>query len=149
MRWLALVVGLSCSLAFSADPQYTGHWILDETQSEMHAMPSPAARVLRLQLAGKALTCSALFDAKDAENCSFTLDRKETRHSTRGGTRSIAAKWEGTAILVNTIVQTGSTQHTEMDRWKLSRDSQKLTIRRQVVNRYGESESTLVYDRRD
>ncbi len=149
MRWLPLLVGLFGFAAFPADPEYTGHWVLDETQSEIHALPAPPARVLRVRLTGKTLTCSALFDEAEAENCSFTLDRKETRHVGRKGSRSIAAKWEGSALLINTIVQSRDTQHTEMDRWKLSQNLQRLTIRRQVITRYGEAESTLVYDRRD
>jgi hypothetical protein len=78
----------------------------------------------------------------------FTTDRKETVSKAGGGTtQSVISKWEGTALLVNTLVRSPGGQYTVMDRWKLSRDRQRLTVRRQVIQLHGEMEFTLVYER--
>jgi type IV secretion system protein VirB10 len=57
-----------------------------------------------------------------------------------------AAKWEGTALLVNSLV-TGSRDYTVMDRWQLSPDHQTLTITRQILRGPIQSDGVLVYRR--
>jgi hypothetical protein len=59
---------------------------------------------------------------------------------------STTAKWEGAALLVNTIVS-GPQNYTVMERWTRSRDGNTLTIRRTIVRLRNEIESTLVYNR--
>lgn len=56
-------------------------------------------------------------------------------------------KWEGDALLVNSIVNRADRSYTVMDRWKLSRDGNILKIERQIENLSGESESILIYER--
>jgi type IV secretion system protein VirB10 len=77
---------------------------------------------------------------------SYLLDGTETRSRIGPLTRNSVAKWEGAALLINTLVS-GSQNYTVMDRWKLSRDRSVLTITRQVVERSGEMEVALVYRR--
>ena len=57
------------------------------------------------------------------------------------------ANWEGSALMINTIVNDPHRGYTQMDRWKMSRDGRMLTIRRQIVSLQGEVESTLVYEK--
>ena len=59
-------------------------------------------------------------------------------------TRSTAVKWEGSALLINTLVS-GSRDYTIMDRWKLSADHSTLTITRHVIRGTQQSEGTLIY----
>jgi len=56
------------------------------------------------------------------------------------------AKWEGAALLINTLVS-GTRDYTVMDRWQLSRDRSTLTITRQVIEQNGTAEGVLVYKR--
>jgi hypothetical protein len=58
-------------------------------------------------------------------------------------------KWEGNALLVNTLVSSRDRSYTVMDRWKMSKDGRTLTIRRQVESLNGESEALLVYEKQD
>jgi type IV secretion system protein VirB10 len=55
-------------------------------------------------------------------------------------------KWEGSALLTNTIVS-GVHDYTVMDRWKLSHDHSTLIITRQIVARSGSTEGELIYTR--
>jgi hypothetical protein len=83
-----------------------------------------------------------------SQKCSYTIDRKESRHQSAGATRSSVAKWEGDTVVLNTIVmKDGGGQYTEMDRWTLSRDKNTLRIRRQIVSLQDQKESVLVYRR--
>lgn len=136
------------SPAFAADPNFTGKWRLNEARSEIRALPVRPASELKLLQEGTTVKCSALIPSdQEPRDCSFTTDGKESRNSAAGATHSTRTKWEGAALLVNTIVSAQTRQHTQMDRWKLSRDGSSLTIRRVVVALHGEMESTLVYER--
>jgi type IV secretion system protein VirB10 len=55
-------------------------------------------------------------------------------------------KWEGAALLINTLVS-GPHSFTVMDRWRLSRDGNQLNIQRQVMNGPREEEGYLIYRR--
>lgn len=130
------------AIATAADPAYTGTWQLDESRSQLRGLPEKPPVSLKLELQGSAMTCET-----GAEKCSFTIDRKESRMQTAEGSRSRVAKWEGDAIILNTIVLNSGGQHSEMDRWSLSRDGATLRISRQVVGLHGQAESVLVYTR--
>jgi type IV secretion system protein VirB10 len=93
-----------------------------------------------------AIRCSAPSAGGPAVQWSYLLDGTETRARIGGDKRNSVAKWEGAALLINTLVS-GSSDYTVMDRWKLSRDRSTLTITRQVVQRSGTTESTVVYRR--
>jgi hypothetical protein len=56
---------------------------------------------------------------------------------------------EGAALSFDTLVDGGTEQdrYTLMDRWKLTREGQRLLIHREFVRRRGEVEADLVYDR--
>ncbi len=77
-------------------------------------------------------------------NATYALDGSETKYRIGDTRQSSAVKWEGAALLINTLVS-GPRDYTVMDRWKLSADRGTLTITRQVVERTGQSEGVLVY----
>ena len=94
------------------------------------------------------MTCEAVRAGGTSENCSYTFDGKETKHAAGRERRSTIAKWEGDAVILNTIVlKEGIGQHTEMDRWSVSRDGNTLRIHKQIVSAQGESEAQLIYER--
>ncbi len=76
----------------------------------------------------------------------YPLDGRTEKRRLGDSDFSTATKWEGAALLVNTIVS-GPQNYTVMERWTRSRDSNTLTIRRTIVRLRSESESTLVYNR--
>ena len=53
-------------------------------------------------------------------NASYALDGSETRYRVGDTSCSSAVKWEGAALLINTLVS-GPRNYTVMDRWRLSR----------------------------
>ncbi len=109
-------------------------------------MPAPLFPELRVQHAGHTLRCIVNANNKD-EAWEFDTGGKETVHKTPQSTAKSVVKWEGAALLINTIMSDKSKSYTQMDRWKLSRDGRTLTIRRQTVDLNGERESVLTYIR--
>jgi hypothetical protein len=147
IRCLLLLL-VASSLLHAGDQDFSGTWRLNESRSQMRAMPVLPARIVKIVTEGKSITCMTLGeDGQKTGDCSVSTDGKETRQAGGGRSSNSVAKWEGDALLINRLVAAGSSQHTEMDRWKLSHDGQTLTVRREMVMPHGEMESTLVYER--
>jgi len=127
---------------------FSGTWRLNESRSEIRALPIRPAPELRVEEKNGTVQCEAIAPGQPAHPCSFATDGREIRSKGHDWTVSTKAKWEGSALLLNSIRMTAKHQHTEMDRWKLSRDGKTLIIRRVVVSiGGGEIESTLVYEK--
>jgi type IV secretion system protein VirB10 len=133
LTFVFLVTTLS---AADPDRDFSGKWTLDTGSSRVQGLDIPAEPVLTIVQQETAIHCST--------NASYALDGKETRYRVGGSTYSSAVKWEGNALLINTLV-TGPRDYTVMDRWKLSRDHATLTITRQVMHGTLETEGVLVY----
>lgn len=148
-RFLALgLLPLTAALPSDA-PLFHGAWKLDTRQSDIRPMPEPPCEVLTIQHRdGKLISTGVFPPCPEAHPALFTQERKETRAVSGGTERRTLVKWEGEALLVNTIVNgKNSTNYTRMDRWRQSRDGGTLRIRRQIVSLRGETESELVYTR--
>jgi type IV secretion system protein VirB10 len=77
---------------------------------------------------------------------SYALNGDDSKYAFGEESRNSAVKWEGSALLVNTLVS-GPRDYTIMDRWRLSPDRATLTITRQTVTRAGQNEYKLSYHR--
>lgn len=136
---LSSVAGLLPALEPERD--FSGNWILVESRSDWRALgiePEPYLSVTQDQ---RAIRCKTSIGDAD-RNWTYALDGTETRYDSRNS----VVKWEGAALLVNTLVS-GAQSYTVMDRWRLSADRALLTITRQIVRARGESEGRLVYRR--
>ncbi len=146
-RSLALLLCV-VPLFAAADPDFSGRWRLNETRSEIRALPVRPAPELHVASKEGKVHCEAHTPGQAPLPCSFSTDGREVRSQGRDWTVSTKTKWEGSALLLNAIHTSPQRQHTCMDRWKLSRDGNTLTIRRVVVSLSGgETESTLVYEK--
>jgi len=138
-----LLAALSLTLPLRAgdpDRDFSGEWVLDTSRSDVASLGKVETN-LTVSQGGGGILCST-----GAAQWSYALDGSETRKQMGDEQRSSIAKWEGSALLVNTQVN-GPRHYTVMDRWELSRSRNTLTITRQVVNASGEAEGTLVFHR--
>lgn len=148
----ALVALLFVCAVSAADPDFTGIWSLNESESDQRRLPDRPWKQMRVELKDTEIRClpvepAAEPKAADKLLMSFATDGRQTVHAAGGGSGKSIAKWEGAALLINTIVTTPSRNYTQMDRWKLSRDGKVLTVRRQIVTLHGETESFLIYEK--
>lgn len=145
---VSLLLILTLKLPAAPDRDFTGSWKLKADRSEIHVSPAPPAKLMRVDQEGKYMDVKCFGTPGERPiSVNFTTDGTESKNRVNGAVRSSVAKWEGSALLIHTIVSQGSTNFTEMDRWKLSHEGRTLIIRRQIVDRHGENESTLVYER--
>jgi hypothetical protein len=127
------------------DRDFNGTWVLNPSKSEMRRLPEPAVGTFKVEQQGALIRCVSV--GSPVRQWSYSTDGKSVRQSAGGVSTNSATKWEGAALLINTIVDGPQGNYTVMDRWRLSRNNNLLTIDRQVVRREGEDDSTLVYER--
>ncbi len=136
-----IVLGYAIPLiAGDADRDFSGKWVLDAAASNVQSL-GPVEPSLRVSQGDAGLLVSS-----GAMQWSYALDGSETRKRIGQESRNSVTKWEGSALIVNTLVS-GSQEYTVMDRWTLSRDHNTLTIRRELSRAGTPSEGTLVYRR--
>src|ERR1017187_9767442 len=138
---LLLASGLTLSLrAGDPDRDFSGKWVLDPASSDIRSLGQVESSLTVSQSAA-AMLCST-----GPAGWSYALDGSETRKHIGEESWNSVTKWEGAALLVNTLVS-GPRDYTVMDRWVLSRDRSTLTITRQIVRARGEVEGRMVFRR--
>jgi len=147
--WLcvrALVVsGVAfCIAAVASDQGFSGTWKLNAARSDVRSLPAPPDQVLKVEQSARALKISG----DNAASRNYPLDGNPEKYRAGDSTLNTVTKWEGDALLVNTLVS-GPQSYTIMERWMRSPDGSRLTIKRTIVRNTGESESVLVYENPD
>lgn len=128
-----------------ADRNFQGTWRLDPERSDIAGMKVPADPTFRAEQSPVSLTLMApSADGGPAAFAVYPLDGRQEKYQAGTLQKNTATKWEGSALLVNTIV-TGSDSYSIAERWKRSNDGNTLTITRSIVRATGESEYVLVY----
>lgn len=124
---------------------FSGSWKLKSQHQEFGSLPEGPAATLEIEHRSGTIRCTSAVAGRAPLVFDFTTDGKEKRAKSGGTSLLTVAKWEGSALLINTIVGGPSGGYTQMDRWTISRDGTTLTIGREVVRASGRAEATLVY----
>jgi type IV secretion system protein VirB10 len=137
----ALLFVASTSFLSAVEPErdFSGRWILETSAGS-------SERFLTVVQNTSTVRCYVSSPEGAQFESSYPLNGDESKYTFGQETRNSATKWEGAALLVNTIV-TGPSDYTIMDRWSLSPDRNTLTITRQTVTRSGQNERALTYRR--
>ena len=143
MRGAILVLSAAFCLVSplpGADPDrdFSGTWLLDRGAGSFRELAAPDD-TLTITHNDLKIECAA-----GQAQWIIPLDGSESRYKVGGETWKSASKWEGAALLINTLVS-GPRDYTIMDRWRLSRDHSALNITRQVVRGKEQFEGQLVY----
>jgi type IV secretion system protein VirB10 len=145
----AVAVALAAAVplaAIDADRDFSGRWFLDPQASNIRALPALPDRLLLIVQREMAFRCSSTAEDGAEAVWTFSADGKESQYALGQEHRKTVAKWEGAALLINTLVS-GPPDYSVMDRWKLSANRSTLTIERQVAGSTGQVEGTAVYRR--
>jgi hypothetical protein len=150
MRFPALIPAFFILCAQSsfaqAERDFSGTWRLDAARTTLRQMPVAPAGFLKVNQSANAITLT-MSEQEDgpATIATFSLTYgKSEKSRVAEYTWNTATKWEGSALLVNTIV-TGPQDYAQDERWERSRDGHILTIERTISRRGIEAESKLVY----
>ncbi len=130
--------------AIDADRDFGGRWIIDPDSSDTRALGPQPEREFTVTQQDVVILISMPSDGPKPVEWFYSLTGAEARYKVGGESRNSMAKWEGAALLVNTLVS-GPQNYTVMDRWLLSGEHDTLTIVRQIVRRTGTVEGKLVF----
>ncbi|HOQ47367.1 MAG TPA: hypothetical protein PLA43_16180 [Bryobacteraceae bacterium] len=142
MKVACLILASAVASSLAAEPDFSGVWKLNRERSRISALPDAPASVMEIEHRGGRIRC---FEPPLAWSAS--LDGKAAKSESAGVTANVILKWEGSALLLNALMSGSGGDYARMDRWKLSRGGETLTILRQIVRSTGEAEATLVYER--
>jgi hypothetical protein len=132
--------------AAQSDRDFSGSWKLDRARSTNIGAPYVDAQAA-FRVDQNATTLTITTDPANggpAATSIYPLDARSEKYQTGNLQKNSATKWEGAALLVNTIVS-GPENFSIAERWERSRDHNTLTIERNIVRTTGETESVLVY----
>lgn len=145
---IAATITFSCFTPLTAadsDRDFSGKWLLNQDHSNLRALSTESYPVLLIEQK-TAIHCVATTAGGASAEWTFTLDGEDSKYRIGAESMNSAAKWEGAALLINTLVS-GPQNYTVMDRWTLSRDGAQLNIERQVFQGPNQTEGYLVYRR--
>src|ERR1039458_9366859 len=122
---------------------FSGRWDLDRTASDLRALSLEVHEFLEVEQTTQ-IHCTAI-DARGASiQWTYFLNGDESQYRIGAESMNSVAKWEGDALLINTLVS-GLQNYVVMDRWTLSRDHRQLTIQRQISRGATQAEGRIVY----
>ena len=139
-----LALGVVAQLcAADGDRDFSGRWDLDRNASDLRALPVETYEFLEVEQSTQ-IHCTAI-DARGASiQWTYFLNGGESQYRIGAESMNSVAKWEGDALLINTLVS-GLQNYAVMDRWTLSRDRRQLTIQRQISRGAIQAEGRMVY----
>ena len=143
---LTVLASISPLLAIDPDRDFSGNWILDIAGSNTRAISAPRSRFLTVTQSEAAVQCSSAITDGSPLQWSYALDGSDTSYRIGEESYNSKIKWEGNALLVNTIVS-GPKNYSMLDRWALSGDHNLLTIERQAQINGSENEGVIRYRR--
>ena len=147
MKICALILLSLCLCAQSFDDRdFHGKWKLNRERSDFHTLlPLRPPEMLLIDQNAAEFHCRL----GETQEEVYSLVHKQTVNKIGAATGKSILKWEGAALLFDTLVDGDAEQDrfTLMDRWKLNRDGYRLLIHREIIRRTGHAEADLVYDR--
>jgi type IV secretion system protein VirB10 len=137
------IMTAACALrlgAVDAGRDFSGQWVLDAAASDYQAL-GQVETSLTVSESGTAMLVSS-----GGLAWSYALDGSEAKSRVGDETWNSAAKWEGAALLINTLVS-GPSAYTVMDRWEVDPGRVTLTIARQIQLGTRQVEGKLIFRR--
>ena len=144
---IILLALVPLSIVSAADPgrDFSGKWLLNPDHSDMRGLTGEIYPAIVIEHRS-AIHCAATTAAGKSVEWTYRLDGGDSKYKIGEDSMNSAVKWEGSALLINTLVN-GSHSYTVMDRWTLSRDGTQLNIQRQIVRGQMQDEGYLIYRR--
>ena len=102
---LALVIVSPLAAAPDPDRDFSGVWILDEQQSDVRALPAPPAALLTITQQDEFIRCTeSSQNGGSSATWVYRTDGEPARFQVGTSRMSSMTKWEGAALITNTIV---------------------------------------------
>lgn len=146
------------SYAQSGKVNFSGEWSFNESKSNIGEGRFQTSLKLIINQEGNNLTIERLQTGRDGQEMKITqkltLDGKESKNTTRRGTRKSVVTWsdDGKALTIkSTMVFDRGGETFEMksiELWKLTDGGKNLSIESSTSTPRGERKTTFVYDKK-
>lgn len=143
--FITALVSLTLASAADSDRDFSGKWVLNADHSDMRGLTGDIYPVIVIDQRSGIHCTATTADGKTME-WTYRLDGDDSKYKIGDESWNSAVKWEGPALLVNTLVN-GPRSYTVMDRWTLTRDGSQLNIQRQILRGANQDEGYMIYRR--
>src|SRR6185503_8601262 len=123
------------SASTDADRDFSGVWLLDAQRSDFRPLPIPPGELLTISHRGLIMRCVESDKDGTSREWIYHTDGTASKYPVRDARMSSMTKWEGTALLINTLVS-GPQSYVIDDRWRLSHDHNTLTVKRRIQRNF-------------
>jgi hypothetical protein len=130
LRRVAILLSFLAATAAAA-PNFTGAWKLDVSKSAYGRFPAPSSMTRTILQDGNSLNMTTLQKGQQGEvttTLKYTLDGKSATNSTATGESKSVARWDGSALLIETVRTVQGADIKSTEKWTLSLDSKTLTV---------------------
>ncbi len=138
-----------CGFALAADkPNFSGTWTLQTAKSDFGSFPPPTKSTLKVDHQDPKLNFTSIAETEMGEQTielKLLTDGTETTNEVMGMQVKTTAKWDGSAIAMQSKVTTPNGDVTLDERWSLADDGKTLTIDRKWTGGFGETTQKLVH----
>lgn len=131
-------------------PNFTGTWKLNIAKSDFGQTPVPESLVDKIEHKETAITLNSTRveqGATDAVTLNLTTDGKENINTVHGAEVKTKLKWEGTMLLLDSMITVEGGSISLKDKWSLSADGKVLTIARHYTGPEGEADITYFLEK--
>ena len=148
MRYLPLLAAaFSCVLYAQEHPDFTGAWKMNIDESDFAGRTPPKSRTDVIDQSGSTLhqNVKELDGGRlRSSQLRYELDGSTTRNTIEGNAVESTAKWDVSDLLIHSVTHSRGGDVAIDDRWVMSLDKTKLTIRRHFEGRGIQWDQALV-----
>jgi hypothetical protein len=134
-----------------ATPNLSGTWKLNVSKSDFGSMPGPDSRMEKIDDNEPSIKISSTWTGGPMGDGSMTIDLltngKETTSSMFGTDAKNIAKWDGSALVVNTTFKMQDSDVAVKSKYDLAADGKTMNIASHISGPMGEMDMKLVYEK--
>jgi hypothetical protein len=146
---MPILTSLAVALA-AAPPNFSGDWKANLAKSDFGPMPAPIRASSKIDHQDPHLKLVGTEVREEGERTfemNISTDGAETTNQIGPLTLTTKAKWEGSALLVDSKASTDNGELVIKDQWSLSEDGKTLTVIRSISGPRGDFTVKVVQDK--
>jgi hypothetical protein len=139
------------SASSGATPNLSGNWKLNVAKSDFGSLPGPDSRVEKIDDNEPSIKISSTWTGGPMGDGSMILNLmtngKETTSSMFGTDAKNVAKWDGSALVVNTTFKMQDSDVAVKSKYELAADGKTMNIASHISGPMGEMDMKMVYEK--
>jgi hypothetical protein len=147
-----LILAGACALGFAAaKPNFSGEWNMNPEKSDYGSVPKPSRMIRKIEHREPDLHMTTTQSGPRGERTtelSLIINGVEQTSRVGGAEVKSVPRWDGGTLRIDSTRSIQGGEFVTREKWTLSRDGKTLTIDTHIVAPAGESDITIVFDRK-